>query len=78
LSYALIFRNQFYFLIYGLKITGHGNTDNNLESPTTSKIGKPPVAIGLKIGVQIPVATGIFVFIATFRTAQWPTQHHIQ
>jgi hypothetical protein len=33
LSYTFIFRKQFYFVISGLKIIGHGNPDNNLESP---------------------------------------------
>jgi hypothetical protein len=30
-SYIFIFRKQFYFVVSGLKITGHGNPDNNLE-----------------------------------------------
>jgi hypothetical protein len=33
LSYAFIFRQQFYFILPGLKIIGHGNPNNNLESP---------------------------------------------
>jgi hypothetical protein len=33
LSYTFIFRKQFYFVVSGLKIIGHGNPDNNLESP---------------------------------------------
>jgi hypothetical protein len=28
-----IFRKQFYFAVSGLNIIGHGNPDNNLESP---------------------------------------------
>jgi hypothetical protein len=28
-----IFRKQFYFVVSGLKIIGHGNPDNNLETP---------------------------------------------
>jgi len=32
LSYTFIFRKQFYFVVSGLKIIGHGNPDNNLES----------------------------------------------
>jgi hypothetical protein len=27
-----MFRKQFYFVVSGLKITGHRNPDNNLES----------------------------------------------
>jgi hypothetical protein len=27
-----IFRKQFYFVVSGLKIIGHGNPDNNLET----------------------------------------------
>jgi hypothetical protein len=27
---------QFYFSVYGLKFIGHGNPDNNLESPCTN------------------------------------------
>jgi hypothetical protein len=27
------FRKQFYFVVSGLKITGHGNRGSNLESP---------------------------------------------
>jgi hypothetical protein len=33
LSYIFIFRKQFNFIPFGLKIIGHENTDNNLESP---------------------------------------------
>jgi hypothetical protein len=33
LSYTFIFRKQFYFVVPGLKFIGHGNPDNNLESP---------------------------------------------
>jgi hypothetical protein len=33
LSYILIIRKQFYLIVSGLKIIGHGNPDNNLESP---------------------------------------------
>jgi hypothetical protein len=33
LSYTFIFHKQFYFVVSGLKIIGHGNPDNNLESP---------------------------------------------
>jgi len=29
-------RKQFYFVVSGLKIIGHGNPDNNLESPYIS------------------------------------------
>jgi hypothetical protein len=36
LSYTFIYRKQFYFVVSGLKIIGHGNPDNNLESPGTS------------------------------------------
>jgi len=32
-SYTFIFRKQFYSVVSGLKIIGHGNPDNNLESP---------------------------------------------
>jgi hypothetical protein len=32
LSYTFIFHKQFYFVVFGLKIVGHGNPDNNLES----------------------------------------------
>jgi hypothetical protein len=32
LSYAFIFRQEFYSIASGLKITDHGNSDNNLES----------------------------------------------
>jgi hypothetical protein len=39
LSYTFIFRKQFYFLISGLKIIGHGNPDNNLESPCIYGLG---------------------------------------
>jgi hypothetical protein len=38
LSYAFIFRKQFYLLASDLKIIGHGNPDNNLESPGISFI----------------------------------------
>jgi hypothetical protein len=31
----LIFHKQIYFVVSGLKITGHGNSDNNLESYCT-------------------------------------------
>jgi hypothetical protein len=31
--YTLIFRKQFYCIFSGLNIIGHGNPDNNLESP---------------------------------------------
>jgi hypothetical protein len=31
LNCIFIFRKQFYFIIYGLRIIGHGNPDNNLE-----------------------------------------------
>jgi hypothetical protein len=36
-SYTFIFRKQFYFVISGLKIIGHGNPDSNLESPCISE-----------------------------------------
>jgi hypothetical protein len=36
LSYIFIFHKQFYFVISGLKIIGHENPDNNLESPCIS------------------------------------------
>jgi len=39
LSYIFIFRKQFYFGISGLKIIGHGNPDNNLESICMSTVG---------------------------------------
>jgi hypothetical protein len=32
----LIFRKQFYFVVSGLKIIGHGNLDSNFESPCVS------------------------------------------
>jgi hypothetical protein len=32
LSSDFIFLNRFYFIVSGLKILGHGNPDNNLES----------------------------------------------
>jgi hypothetical protein len=32
LSYTFIFREKFYFILFDLKIIGHGNTDNILES----------------------------------------------
>jgi hypothetical protein len=32
LSYTFIYRKQFYFVVSGLKIIGHVNPDNNLES----------------------------------------------
>jgi hypothetical protein len=32
LIYTFLLRKQFYFVVSGLKFTGHGNTDNNLES----------------------------------------------
>jgi hypothetical protein len=32
LSFTFIFRKKFYSIISGLKIIGHGNPDNNLES----------------------------------------------
>jgi hypothetical protein len=32
LTYIFLFRKQFYFVISGLKIIGHGNSDNNLAS----------------------------------------------
>jgi hypothetical protein len=31
-----MFHKQFYFAVSGLKIIGHGNPDNNLESPCTA------------------------------------------
>jgi hypothetical protein len=31
-SYVFIFRQQLYFVFFNLKIIGHGNPDNNLES----------------------------------------------
>jgi hypothetical protein len=31
-SYAFVFRKQFYFVLSGLNVIGHGNPDNNLES----------------------------------------------
>jgi hypothetical protein len=31
-QFAFIFRKQLYFVPSGLKIIGHGNPDNNLES----------------------------------------------
>jgi hypothetical protein len=33
---AFFARKQFYFVIFSLKITGHGNPDNNLETHCTS------------------------------------------
>jgi len=36
LSYTFIFHKQFYFVVYGLKIIGHGNPDNNSESSCMS------------------------------------------
>jgi hypothetical protein len=32
MSYTFIFHQQYYFVISGLKIIGHGNPDNNIES----------------------------------------------
>jgi hypothetical protein len=32
LSYTVIFRKKFYFVVFGLKITGRENLDNTLES----------------------------------------------
>jgi hypothetical protein len=32
MSYNFIVRKQFYFVFFSLKIIGHGNPDNNLES----------------------------------------------
>jgi hypothetical protein len=32
MSYTFIFRKQFHSLVSDLKIIGHGNPDNNLES----------------------------------------------
>jgi hypothetical protein len=40
MSYTFIFRKQFYFVISGLKIIGHGNHDNNLESHCIFIIGR--------------------------------------
>jgi hypothetical protein len=37
LGYTFIFRKQFYFVVSGLEIIGHGNTDSNLESPCILK-----------------------------------------
>jgi hypothetical protein len=34
LNYIIIFRKQFYFVVSGFNITGHGNPDNDLESPS--------------------------------------------
>jgi hypothetical protein len=36
-STTFILRKQIYFVVSGLKITGHGNPDNNLESHCISK-----------------------------------------
>jgi hypothetical protein len=33
---AFIFRKKFHFVASAFKIIGHGNADNNLESPCTS------------------------------------------
>jgi hypothetical protein len=39
--YTFIFRKQFYFVMFDLKIIGHGNPDSNLESPcSTHGIGE--------------------------------------
>jgi hypothetical protein len=46
LSYTLIFRKQFYFVVSGLKMIGHGNSDNNFESPCIK------VESGLKLGKE--------------------------
>jgi hypothetical protein len=32
LSYTFIFHTQFYFVVSGLKIIGHGNPDSDFES----------------------------------------------
>jgi hypothetical protein len=32
LNYTFVFRKPFYFVAFGLKIIGHQNPDNNLES----------------------------------------------
>jgi hypothetical protein len=36
-TYVFIFHKQFYFVVSGLKIIGHGNPDKNLESLCTTK-----------------------------------------
>jgi hypothetical protein len=38
LSFTFIFRKQVYFIPFGLKILGHENHDNNLESYSMSRI----------------------------------------
>jgi hypothetical protein len=40
-SYTFILRKQFYFVFSGLKIIGHWNHDNNLESLCISSISIP-------------------------------------
>jgi hypothetical protein len=35
-TYTFIFRKNFCFVVSDLKIIGHGNPDNNLESPCTT------------------------------------------
>jgi hypothetical protein len=52
LNYTFIFRQQFYFIISGLKITGHGNPDNNLESPCVTS-GQDIAATSLRLKVRI-------------------------
>jgi hypothetical protein len=37
-----MFRKQFYFVVSGLKIIGHGNPGNNLESLCTCRPGELP------------------------------------
>jgi hypothetical protein len=37
ISYTFIFHKQFHFAVSSLKITGHGNHDNNLESARICK-----------------------------------------
>jgi hypothetical protein len=68
LSYTFIFRKQFYFVVSGLKIIGHGNPDNNLESPCSYT---EPIRTEVNVGWQISVLTPSTKFcwnpLSTFR-----------
>jgi hypothetical protein len=39
-AFFFIFHKQFYVVLSGLKFTGHGNPDNNLESPSVKINGR--------------------------------------
>jgi hypothetical protein len=59
LSYTVIFREEFYFIIYNLKIMGHGNSDNNLESLCASS-GHDihATSLRLKVGRRAKIDSG--------------------